>query len=183
MSSRDNLTDPDSPTTDPDDGTGGNTDNPDNGNNLLPDLDFDANPVESTRTVVYGMVLTGVAWFVEPLFDALSLVFGGSQPSKFAAEGETWGLADIPVVVGRMAGNTLGGTVGDVLGIGASLIRMVTPAAPGPVDGIIMIAMVTGVVAVTIRYAPVVLVALLEVVPVIGPPLASIIRGVFGGGD
>lgn len=140
-----------------------------------------SNPAAKVRNVVYGMLITGIAWFVEPVFDAVLLVLGGSQPATLGAPGETWGLTDLPVVIARIAGDAVAFPIEQGLGALASLIELAVPTAPGPLDGIFVTVVIVAVVVALFRYGPLLLRSLLEAIPVIGGPLATLLGG--AGGD
>lgn len=71
---------------------------------------------------IFGALLTGaVEWIfggVSLVIDTILLILGGSDPTTFNAEGETLGIADVPVAIA----DSLGG-VGDV--VGSSLIMTI----------------------------------------------------------
>ena len=66
------------------------------------------------RFVVGALAASVIEWtvgIVSIVLEVLTLIVAGSQPETFAAEGETLGIADVPVfVAGQLTG--VGGTVG-----------------------------------------------------------------------
>lgn len=179
----------------PDWGPGGDADDVDSGDGsgggpILPDwiptsepdwwstaADWLDDPANHVRGIIFGTLLSGIAWFVEPVFDALQLVFAGSNPSEFGAEGEVWGIADLPVVLARLIGDMLSFPVDRVFDVMASVIEALTLRIPGPIDGIVINVTVAVIVIALARYGPLLVRSALEAIPVIGGPLSTLLGG------
>lgn len=140
-------------------------------------VNFFKNPTRNIREVISGMILGGVAFFVEPWFDTILLIAAGSQPTKFAAQGEVYGIADIPVAFARAFGSVLAVPVEVFTSTLAGVIADATPASEGPIEGLIMTVLVAGTIYLLAKYGPVVALALIETVPTVGPPLARLLKG------
>ncbi|WP_232745092.1 hypothetical protein [Halorubrum aethiopicum] len=73
-------------------------------------VDFASDPRRFILGAVLTTLLEGAFGVVSQFIDTVLLIFGGSQPARFDAPGETLGIADIPVAI-----------AGDIGGVGASL--------------------------------------------------------------
>lgn len=134
-------------------------------------------PKENVREVIFGTLLGGVAYFVEPLLDGIVLLLFGSVPSQFDAPGETWGVVDVPVAFARLAGDILAIPVELVLGLPATLIDAVAPSSPGIVDGLFVSVFVVVLLAAVFRYGPKLVEAVVSAIPIVGSPVATLLFG------
>lgn len=114
--------------------------------------DFASNP----RQVVVGAVLTTflevVFGVVSQLVDIVLLVFGGSEPGRFNAPGETLGLADVPVAVAEAlggAGASFGTTILDAIR-GFNDVVFEAAGVLGPFTPVVVAAVVIAEVVVAI---------------------------------
>lgn len=144
---------------------------------IIPDWVF--NPVQKIRGVIFGTFLAGLANFLNTIFGEVSTVFLGSQPATFGAPNETWGIADVPVVVARLTADAGASVIVLVFDTYASVLRAVIPQSASPVVAPFAAVMLvfTGVVVFRIA-GPALLTALqagLEAIPVVGGPLATVL--------
>lgn len=142
-------------------------------------LEFVSNPGKFIRGFIFGSLLAGIGDFLTPIFEAMQLLMLGSQPAEFGAPNETWGIADVPVVIGGVIGDTAASVILLVFETYAAVLRALIPSVGSPlVAPLASVALVvTGVVIFRI-IGPTVLTgtqALLEAVPVVGGPLATIL--------
>jgi hypothetical protein len=138
---------------------------------------FFGNPIGYLRARVIPIAVGVIAAIVQPFIDVFELLFGGSKPQEFAAEGEVWGLADIPAAFGELLGGLLGSLSGLPFSVSADLIDAVTVSTPGPFDGVIAFVGVAVLGVLAARYGPLLLRSGLEAIPVIGGPLATLLGG------
>lgn len=137
--------------------------------------------------IFLGIVFGALASALSTVLDALSLLLAGSNPSQFAAPGETWGLADVPVGIARLVGGDIGGVINDIFLALSTAVDAAIPSIPGPFEGILANLVIVALVVAMVRFGPPLLRAGLEAVPVIGGPLATLLgaasdqlRRVFG---
>ena len=118
-------------------------------------LDFLTNP----RQFVVGAVLTTflevVFGVVSQLIDIVLLLFGGSEPGRFNAPGETLGLADVPVAIAAAlggAGASLGTTILDAIrGLNAAVFEaagVLGPFTPVVVVAVVIVEVIAAIVVV-----------------------------------
>lgn len=141
---------------------------------------FLSNPVQRVRQIMFGTLLTGIAYFIEPILSAIQLIFVGSQPGTWAGANETYGMLDIPVLVLDLLGDAAALPISSTLDAFSSLIASVVPNTASPLNGILVTAVIVFVAVLVARYGPRVIRALLEAIPVLGGPISTL---VFGGGD
>jgi hypothetical protein len=137
------------------------------------------NPPKFIRGVIFGGFLSGLADFLQPIIDAIITLSLGSNPAEFGAPNETWGIADVPVVVARVGADAISSVILLVFETYDSVLSALLPSQASPVAApIAAFALVlTGFVLYRIA-APTLLTtlqAVLEAVPVVGGPLATII--------
>jgi hypothetical protein len=140
---------------------------------------FKQGPRKWLRGFVFGGLLTGLAKFLNPIFETLITLSLGSNPAEFGAPDETWGIADVPVVVARVGADAISSVIVLVFEAYNGVLQSLLPSQASPVAApLAAFALVlTGFVLYRIA-APTVLTALqagLEAVPVVGGPLATII--------
>lgn len=140
-------------------------------------VDFFEAPGEAIRRYLVGIVIGAIAWVTTPVIDSVVFIFGGSQPNEFAAPGETWGLADLPVGIAGIVGDALSIPVSSAFTVLTGLIDSVAGPSPSPVNGIVLNLTIIAIVVALYRYGPLVLRAGLEAIPVIGGPLATLLGG------
>ena len=138
---------------------------------------FFEDPTDRIREVVFGMLIGGIAAFVEPILAAIQLVFAGSNPSVYAAPNEQYGLLDLPVLAADLLGSAVSIPVRAAFDSLTSIIGAFTFGQGSPATGIIVNAVVVLVVIAVVRYGPLVLRAGLEAIPVIGGPLSTLLGG------
>lgn len=140
---------------------------------------FAQNPAPTIRGVVSGMLISGIAYFVEPWIDMILLLSAGSKPSEFAAENEVWGIADFPVAAARIGGDAVALPIELLIDVLADVIRQSTPASEGPAEGLAVTIVLSAVVYATIRYGPIIIVRVVRVlvstIPTVGVPIAELI--------
>lgn len=135
------------------------------------------NPAEKIRRVVYGMLVGGIAAFVEPLLEAITLVFAGSNPGVYAAPNEQYGFLDVIVLAADLLGGAVAAPVSAVLDVPTDIIGSLSFAQGSPVNGFIVNAVIVVFAVVVVRYGPVLLRAGVQAIPVIGGPLAALLGG------
>ncbi|GGL26088.1 hypothetical protein GCM10009037_07130 [Halarchaeum grantii] len=158
--------------------------NESDGGNVLPSWltdnagtlkDFAKNPAGFLRKFIIGSFIAGLGWLLRPIFDAIQLVFLGSEPSTFAAPGEVLGLADLPVALAGLFGDAVGSTVRVALEAVASIIGSVVPQGSGPLGGLVLTVVFVVLAVAAVRIGVPLLRAGLEAVPVVGGPLSTLL--------
>jgi hypothetical protein len=137
---------------------------------------FFESPAETIKSVFFGTLVTGIAYFLEPLLSAIIFLFAGSKPGVYGGPNEQWGLTDYPVVLADMLGGSLGTTVGSMLEALTNVIGSVVPETPGPLHGVIVTAIIMLVIVAIVRYGPLVLRTVVSGIPFIGSPLATLLE-------
>jgi hypothetical protein len=136
-------------------------------------------PRKFIRGFVLGGAVAGLGGFLGEIFDTAQLIVLGSQPATFGAEGETYGIADVPVVAARALADAAAAVIGLLFDAYVTIISGLIPASNSPLTPLLAaVALVlTGFVLFRIA-APTLLTtlqAVLEAIPVVGGPLATIL--------
>lgn len=112
--------------------------------------------LDSPRRFILGAVLTslleGAFGVVSQFIDTVLLIFGGSQPARFDAPGETLGIADIPVAIAADLGS-VAGSLGDSLIEGVRTFNggiFEAAGAAGPLSPIVVTVVVVAEIVVTL---------------------------------
>lgn len=136
-------------------------------------------PRKFIRGFILGGALAGLGGFLDELFGTAQLIVLGSQPATFGAPSETYGIADVPVVIARVLADAAAAIITLLFEAYVAIISGLIPASNSPLTPLLAaVALVlTGFVLFRIA-APTLLTtlqALLEAVPVVGGPLATIL--------
>lgn len=145
---------------------------------------FGDNPEGYIRGVLYSELLRGIARLVFPIFGALSLIFLGTDPGKFASYNEVHGVGggmmgifDLVPYLFQVIADTGQDVIILYFDTVNGVIVAITPSLPGPIDGIITTVAIVGVTIVVIETLRRLLLAGMDAVPVIGPALKTLITG------
>lgn len=130
----------------------------------IPDFIFDLEPyvdllvefASNPRQFIVGAVLTTflevVFGVVSQVIDIVILLFGGSQPARFNAPGETLGLADIPVAIAESLGDA-GASFGTTILVtirGFNDVVFEAAGAFGPLSPVVVAAVVVAEIVVAV---------------------------------
>lgn len=126
------------------------------------------------RGVIYGDFLAGLAKVIAPIFTAISILFLGTNPSTFAAEGEQFGIADLPVYLFEILGNATSVPIQSWFGALQSIVIAAVPETDGPIEGLAVIFVAVVVLFVFFELARRVFWAIIDSIP--------ILSGLIGGG-
>ena len=140
---------------------------------------FLTNPGKFIRGFIFGSLLAGFGNILAEVFNVMQLLVLGSKPGEFGAPGETWGIADVPVVIGGVVGDTAGAVVLLLFDTYADILRALIPDVGSPVvvplaavalvfTGVVIFRLVGPALLTTIQ-------ALLEAIPFVGGPLSTIL--------
>lgn len=136
---------------------------------------FGKHPKRYVRGIIVGWMLSGLVTILKTIFSGVERMLFGSNPSRFGGPDEQWGLVDFPVVIARAIGDLLATLIGLPFGAAQTLINLLVPQAPGPVDALAGTVAVVLTAVVVVRLGLPLLRAGLEAVPVVGGPLSTLL--------